>query len=97
MDKRKFKLAPEDSPRARLISALDPAVAEELFHAERAWNALGQLPVEPSAEQVAVARRYVQASRCLYVRPRHHSTGHTVGVSADDPIGPDGRYSRSAT
>jgi hypothetical protein len=53
------------------ISRSSDAQITEYVAAERAWNAIvGRMSVPPTDEQVAIARRYVQASRYRFRRRR---------------------------
>jgi hypothetical protein len=53
------------------ISSGADAQITEYVAAERAWNAIvGKMSVPPTDEQVAVARRFVQASRYRFRRRR---------------------------
>jgi hypothetical protein len=70
LPKAKFNADPRSAPTTHHYQHLDPAAESELVAAEKAWNALGPIPVVPTDEQVAVCVRYVRASRGLYRRPR---------------------------
>jgi hypothetical protein len=62
----------------------------EYVAAERAWSAIvGKMSVPPTDEQVAIARRFVQASRYRFRRRRvliPEPNGDTSPISTEDGL-----------
>jgi hypothetical protein len=60
-----FKRDPYGMPiTVRQSKTHQPAAHDELLAAESVWKAMGPLPIRPTPTQIAIARRYVRASRC---------------------------------